>query len=73
MPRRLEVDALWLERIAGSLNGLEYGTVQIVVHDGAIMQIDRTERRRFEAEEARAAISSSASASEMQQGRRKQR
>jgi hypothetical protein len=55
MQRRLEVDALWLERIAGSLNGLEYGTVQIVVHDGAIMQIDRTERRRFEAEPARAA------------------
>ncbi|KIL40187.1 hypothetical protein SD70_15315 [Gordoniibacillus kamchatkensis] len=48
MPKRLLVDEVWLERIAGSLNGLEYGTVQIVVHDGTIMQIDRTERRRFE-------------------------
>lgn len=57
MTRRLEVDALWLERIAGSLNGLEYGTVQIVVHDGAIMQIDRTERRRFEQAEAKTALS----------------
>jgi hypothetical protein len=29
------------------LNGLEYGVVQIVVHDGRIVQIDRTERSRF--------------------------
>jgi hypothetical protein len=53
MPKRLIVDETWLERIAKSLNGLEYGTVQIVVHDGTIMQIDRTERKRFEAGTAR--------------------
>jgi hypothetical protein len=54
MPKRLIVDEAWLERIASSLNGLEYGTVQIVVHDGTIMQIDRTERKRFEADTSRA-------------------
>jgi hypothetical protein len=27
---------------------MEYGNVQIVVHDGKITQIDRTERKRFE-------------------------
>lgn len=53
MPKRLFVDEAWLERIANSLNGMEYGTVQIVVHDGTIMQIDRTERKRFEAEPVR--------------------
>ncbi|MFC0214660.1 YezD family protein [Paenibacillus chartarius] len=57
MAKPLIVDEAWLERIAVSLNGLEYGTVQIVVHDGNIMQIDRTERRRFDAETSRAAIS----------------
>jgi hypothetical protein len=28
--------------------GLKYGTVQIVVHDGRIVQIERTERFRYE-------------------------
>jgi hypothetical protein len=60
-PKRLEVNEVWLERIASSLNGLEYGTVQIVVHDGDIMQIDRTERKRFETESARSAASAAAS------------
>jgi hypothetical protein len=59
-PKRLEVNDVWLERIASSLNGLEYGTVQIVVHDGTIMQIDRTERRRFEAASTRTAAPAAA-------------
>ncbi len=39
---------LWLERIAESLEGLRYGNVQITIHDGKIVQIDRTERKRFD-------------------------
>jgi len=50
MVKPLEIDELWFERIARSLNGLEYGVVQIVVHDGRIVQIDRTERSRFATE-----------------------
>jgi hypothetical protein len=50
MAKPLEIDEVWLERILNSINGLEYGTVQIVVHDGKIMQIERTERRRFESD-----------------------
>ncbi|MDF2669188.1 MAG: hypothetical protein K0R67_1494 [Paenibacillus sp.] len=50
MAKPLEVDEYWSERIVQSVNGLEYGTVQIVVHDGRIVQIERTERKRFEAE-----------------------
>jgi hypothetical protein len=46
----LELDDSWLERIKQSLNGLEFGNVQIVIHNGRIVQIERTERRRFEPE-----------------------
>jgi len=49
MAKPLELDELWLDRIKQMVNGLEYGSVQIVVHDGKIAQIDRTERKRFEA------------------------
>jgi hypothetical protein len=53
MAKPLEIDEAWLERILGTLNGLEYGTVQIIVHDGRIVQIERTERKRFELERSR--------------------
>ncbi|MFE5317474.1 YezD family protein [Paenibacillus sp. NPDC056579] len=52
MAKPLEVDDVWSKRIVNSVNGLEYGTVQIVVHDGRIVQIERTERKRFESEAA---------------------
>jgi hypothetical protein len=50
MGKPLEIDDLWSERISQSLNGLEYGAVQIIVHDGRIVQIERTERNRFDQE-----------------------
>ena len=49
MAKPVEVDAVWLQRIAEVVNGLEYGSVVITVHDGRIVQIDRTERKRFDA------------------------
>lgn len=36
-----------IERIVRALEGLEYGSVQIVVHDSVITQIERTEKQRF--------------------------
>jgi hypothetical protein len=48
MAKPLEIDELWSARIQSSLNGLEYGAVQIIVHEGRIVQIERTERRRFD-------------------------
>jgi hypothetical protein len=30
------------------VNGLEYGEVNIVVHDGRIVQIERKERKRYD-------------------------
>ncbi len=48
MAKPFELDETWLSRIASSVNGLEYGSVQIIVHDGRIVQIERTERKRFD-------------------------
>lgn len=50
MGKPVEDDELWSSRIAKSLNGLEYGSVQIIVHEGRIVQIERTERKRFDGE-----------------------
>jgi hypothetical protein len=36
-----------LSEILGLLKGLRYGSVQIIVQDGVIVQIDRTEKKRI--------------------------
>jgi len=36
-----------LDQIRQALEGLRYGQVTIVIQDGAVVQIDRTEKRRF--------------------------
>lgn len=36
-----------LEKIMSLLDGLEFGTIQITVHDSQITQIDRLEKHRF--------------------------
>jgi hypothetical protein len=41
------VQSEWLERIWSALEGLEYGSVVITVHDAKVVQIDRTEKFRF--------------------------
>jgi hypothetical protein len=43
----------WLKHMLQSLEGLEYGTIQIVVHDSQVTQIERVERRRFSLEQTR--------------------
>jgi hypothetical protein len=48
MAKPLEVDQQWLERIADQVGGLKYGHVTITVHDGRIVQMDRTERTRYD-------------------------
>ncbi|MCR2804676.1 YezD family protein [Paenibacillus soyae] len=52
MSRKVEVTDAWLKRIIDQVQGLAYGVVQITVHDGQIVQIDRTERSRFDAAKA---------------------
>lgn len=36
-----------LREISASLRGLRYGSISIVVQDGVIIQIDRTEKKRL--------------------------
>lgn len=49
MAKQLNRDSsAWLKLIAESVNGIQYGSVQIVIHDGRIVQIERTEKRRFD-------------------------
>jgi hypothetical protein len=48
MAKPVQLDERWLARIADQVNGLEYGEVNIVVHDGRIVQIERKERKRYD-------------------------
>lgn len=45
-PARLPSDDE-LRQISASLRGLRYGSVTIIVQDGVVIQIDRTEKRRL--------------------------
>ncbi|WLD12732.1 YezD family protein [Planctellipticum variicoloris] len=40
-----------LAALAEALRGVRYGTVTVVVQDGRVVQIDRTDRRRLKAEQ----------------------
>ena len=39
----------WIEVIKEKLSGLRYGQILLTVHDGRIVQIERTEKTRLEA------------------------
>ena len=38
----------WLTAVRQQVESLRYGTVVIVVHDGRVAQIERTEKLRFD-------------------------
>jgi len=40
--------APWLNMVADKVKSIRFGVVQIVVHDSKVVQIERTERTRFE-------------------------
>jgi len=42
-----------LDRIGEALRGLRYGTVTVIVHDGVVVQVDRTEKLRLTSPQAR--------------------
>jgi hypothetical protein len=45
---KADADRRWpMEQILEALRGLRYGTVTVVVQDGVVVQVDRTERRRL--------------------------
>lgn len=48
-----------VERILKALEGMQYGSVLITVHDSQIVQIDRTEKYRVSLEKSPRAVSRS--------------
>lgn len=42
-----EDDPEWVTAVSDSVMDLDYGSVQIVVHDGEVVQPERVERVRF--------------------------
>ena len=42
----------WLALVREKVEGLRYGVVQLVVHDGRVTQIERTEKTRLAATRA---------------------
>jgi hypothetical protein len=47
----------WLEVLKEQVGSLRYGIVQIVVHDRRVVQIERTEKIRFESAEKKSQLS----------------
>jgi hypothetical protein len=47
-PVKPGVQADWLEAIRQQVNSLRFGVIQIVVHEGRVVQIDRTEKIRVD-------------------------
>ena len=46
--RRETISSAVEQRILEALQGIRFGAVEIVVHDGKVVQIERKERVRFE-------------------------
>ena len=45
--REAEENALALERVREALRGLRFGQITLVVQDGVVVQIERTEKLRI--------------------------
>jgi hypothetical protein len=41
-------DLKWLELVVQNVKSLQYGVVEIVVHDSRVIQIEKTERVRLD-------------------------
>jgi len=41
-------DLKWLELVTQQVSSLRFGVVEIVVHDGRVIQIEKTERLRLD-------------------------
>lgn len=44
---------LWVKEVLAQVKSLRFGVVQIVIHDARVVQIERTEKFRFDAANAR--------------------
>ncbi len=47
-PPSPESHPAWLQVVTEKVASLRYGVVQVTVHDGKVVQIEKTERTRFD-------------------------
>ena len=47
LPSRSDATPEWLRIVQNKVETLRYGVVQLVVHDGRVTQIERTEKTRI--------------------------
>lgn len=45
--KKAKLEEQWIKRILNAFDDLDYGSVQIIVHGGKIVQIERTKKERF--------------------------
>ncbi|EKN63278.1 YezD family protein [Schinkia azotoformans] len=57
MSLNTRIDHQVLEKIIHTLEGLEFGTVQITVHDSQVTQIEKNEKHRFQLQKPKAKAS----------------
>ena len=46
-PSRVNERQFPLRHVEDALTGMQYGTILLTIHDGKLVQLDVTERRRF--------------------------
>jgi hypothetical protein len=49
--------AEWLSLIERKVNGIRFGSIQIVIHEGKVTQVEVTEKTRFAQSQARVGVS----------------
>jgi hypothetical protein len=42
------LESAWLQAVRQAVRGLAYGSVEVVIHDGRVVQIERREKVRLE-------------------------
>ena len=47
LPAKTDAQPEWLRVVQQKVESLRYGVVQLVVHDGRVTQIERTEKTRI--------------------------
>jgi len=48
-----DVDTGWVASLLDAVRGLRFGAVELLVHDGRVVQIERREKLRFEPDRTR--------------------